>query len=180
MMKRQLSALVAAVLLTGAGACSSSRAEHLAGSGPTPSASSRDRAWLAEAHQANLAETQVGELARKKGGSAAVRAAGAMLVTDHVAADAQVTRVARSMGVTLPSAATPADAAAARRLGDEAGGRFDRDFTATMATGHQKVIADTQAEIDQGSDEQVKNLAQTTLPVLRKHLDTLRRAAATG
>jgi putative membrane protein len=177
--KRQLSALAAAVLLIGAGACSSSRAEHLSG-GPTPSASSRDRAWLAEAHQANLAETQVGELARKKGGSAAVRAAGAMLVTDHIAADAKVTRVARSVGVTLPSAATPADAAATRRLGDEAGGRFDRDFTATMATGHQKVIADTQAEIDQGSDEQVKNLARTTLPVLRKHLDTLRRAAATG
>ena len=49
-----------------------------------------------------------------------------------------------------------------------------------MRTGHQKVIALTQAEIAKGSVPQVKTLARNTLPVLRKHLNMLRQAAATG
>lgn len=109
-----------------------------------------------------------------------MRAAGAMLVTDHVAADDQVTRVARSLGMTLPSEAAPADAAAASRLGDEAGAKFDDDFTATMMAGHQTLIAATQDEIARGSVPQITELARGTLPVLRQHLATLRRSAATG
>lgn len=129
---------------------------------------------------ARLADLRPGEPAKKKGGSAAVRAAEAMLVTGHVASDTQVTRVARSLGITLPSAAAPADAAAASRLGDEAGAKFDDDFTATMTVGHQTLITATQDEIARGSVPQITGLARGTLPVLRKHLATLKQAAATG
>jgi putative membrane protein len=182
-MKRHLSMITTVSLtLAGAVACSSSDATRSAGVTSTspPAVAKGDRAWLATAHQANLAEIQAGELARKKGGTPAVRAAGGMLVTDHTASDAQVTRVANSLNVTLPSAAAPADAAAATRLGNESGGQFDHDFLATMQTGHQKVIALTQDQIAHGTVPQIKSLAKTTLPVLHKHLNTLRKAAATS
>jgi putative membrane protein len=169
----------ATLALTGAAACAAGHAAHTATTG-TPSPSGGDRAWLAAAHQANLAEVEVGELAKKKGGSAAVRAAGAMLVTDHIASDAQVTRVAKSLKLSLPSAAAPADAAAASRLGDEAGAQFDGDFVATMTAGHQKLITATQTEIGQAATPQVRSLAQATLPVLRRHLTMLRQAASAG
>jgi putative membrane protein len=97
---------LATLALTGAAACAAGSATHVATTG-APSTNGGDRAWLSAAHQANLAEIQVGELAKKKGGSAAVRAAGAMLVTDHVASDTQVTRVAKSLRLTLPSSAAP-------------------------------------------------------------------------
>lgn len=179
-MERHTSRLTAAALtLMSAVACSSSNATHVA-STSTPSPQGSDRAWLAAAHQANLAEVQVGELAKKKGGTQAVRAAGAMLVTDHIASDDQVTRVAKSLKLKLPPSAAPADAAAASRLGDEGGAQFDHDFVATMMTGHQKLIAKTQTEIAQGTVPQIKSLARSTLPVLRKHLATLRKTAAAG
>jgi putative membrane protein len=180
-MKRHTTRLSIAMLaLTGAAACAGgSGAHHSAGAG-TPSTASGDRSWLAAAHQANLAEIQVGELAKKKGATAAVRAAGAMLVTDHVASDTQVTPVAKSLKLTLPSSATPADAAAASRLGNETGAQFDHDFVSTMMTGHQKLISETQAEISHGSAPQVKDLARNTLPVLRRHLTTLQQAAPAG
>jgi putative membrane protein len=179
-MKRHPTRLTLATLaLTGAAACAAGSATHAASTG-TPSPSDGDRTWLAGAHQANLAEVQVGELAKKKGGTAAVRAAGAMLVTDHTASDTQVAHVAKGLKMTLPSSAAPADAAAASRLGDEAGAQFDHDFVSTMMTGHQKVIAQTQTEISQGSTPQIKNLAQSTLPVLRKHLTMLQKAAPAG
>lgn len=180
-MKRHSSRLTVATLaLTAAAACSAGgSAVHAANTG-APSTAGGDQTWLAALHQANLAEIQAGELAKKKGTTAAVRSVGAMLVTDHVASDDQVTRVAKSLKITLPSSAAPADAAAAGRLANESGGQFDHDFVSTMMTGHQKLIAKTQTELAQGTEPQVKNLAQSTLPVLRKHLAALRKAAPTG
>ena len=179
-MKRHPTRLTLATLaLTGAAACAAAGATHTATTG-TWATKGGDRGWLTAAHEANLAEIQAGELAKKKGGTAAVRAAGGVLVTDHVASDAQVTRVAKSLKLTLPSSAAPADAAAASRLGDETGAQFDHDFVSTMMTGHQKLIARTRTEISQGSTPQIKSLAQSTLPVLRKHLAMLRKAAPAG
>jgi putative membrane protein len=179
-MKRPRVRLVAAALtLAGAGACSSSNATHTAITG-TPSAEQGDRAWLMALHQANLAEIEAGELAKKKGATSAVRSVGGTLVTDHTASDAQVTRVAKDLGVTLPSSAAPSDAAAASRLGNETGAAFDQDFLATMTTGHEKLIARTRTEIGEGSEPQIKSLARDTLPVLKKHLSMVRKAAATG
>jgi putative membrane protein len=167
---------VAAVTLAGGAACAAGGATQVA----STSALSGDRAWLAAVHQANLAEVQAGEQAEKKGGTAAVRAAGAMLVTDHVASDAQVNRVATRLKLTLPSSALPADAAVVSRLADETGVQFDLDFVAAMTTGHLKLIGATRTELAQGSVPQIKTLAQSTLPVLREHLSALRRAAAAG
>jgi putative membrane protein len=184
-MKRHLTTIAAATLaLAGTAACpacSAGEATHSANTTTSsPAVPKGDRAWLASVHQANLAEIEVGELARKKGGTPAVRAAGAMLVTDHTASDKQVAQVARDLNVTLPGSAAPADAATASRLGNESGGQFDHDFVAAMRTGHEKAIALTRTEIGKGSVPQVKTLARSTLPVLRKHLNMLRQAATTG
>lgn len=147
---------------------------------PSPGVSGRDRAWLITAHQTNLAEVQAGELAERKGTTAAVRAAGRMLVTDHTQLDKKVVAVAHAVGVSLPEAAAPEDAAAASRFADESGAAFDHDFTSTLITGHQEVIAATQTEIGKGLAPQVTRLARQSLPTLRKHLATLRKASSSG
>lgn len=148
----------------------------LAGGAAAARSAGDDRQWLSAIHQANLAEVQAGELAERKSDSAAVRSVGAMLVTDHTRSDGDVTRTASRLGVDLPATAAPHDAAAAARLEDESGARFDNDFLATMITGHQKAIALTRTEIARGSSPAVTDLARETLPVLAKHLRTLRRA----
>lgn len=142
--------------------------------------SAQDRAWLADIHQVNLAEVQAGELARKKGATAAVRSAGEMLAADHGRLDDEVTRVAGDMDVTLPKTAAPADKAAASRLENESGRKFDQDFLATMITGHEKAIRKTEQEISQGSSPQVVALARKAMPDLKKHLSTLRKAETSG
>jgi Domain of unknown function (DUF4142) len=88
----------------------------------------------------------------------------------------QVTRVAKTAGVSLP----PSGAAAAARLGDEAGARFDHDVTSTMTTGHEGLIGQTRTETARGSVPEIARLAGSTLPVLRRHLAALRKAAASG
>lgn len=147
---------------------------------PAQRPSSRDRGWLTFAHQVNLAEVAAGELAQKKGGTATVRSAGKMLVTDHERLDAKVTALAGKLGVTLPKTAPPDQKALARKLENESGRTFDQDFLSGMITGHQNAIAKTKAEIAQGSSPEVKNLAHAALPDLVKHLTTLQKAQRSG
>lgn len=175
-------AAAAALVLAASAGCAgrASAAAVIGAASPTPRVSTADHAWLRIAHQANLAEVQAGELARKKGTTSAIRAAGTMLVTDHTKLDDKVVAVARDLGVSLPNAAAPEDADAANRFADESGGAFDHDFTATLATGHQKVIGATENEIREGSARQVVALAKQSLPTLRKHLATLQKASSSG
>ena len=147
---------------------------------PAQRPSAQDRGWLAFAHQVNLAEVAAGELAQKKGGTAAVRSAGKMLVTDHQRLDAKVTALARKLDVTLPKTVSPDDKALARKLESESGKKFDRDFLAAMITGHRHAIAKTKAEIAQGSSPEVKSLARSALPDLTKHLTTMRKIRHSG
>lgn len=149
-------------------------------SAPARHLSAQDRTWLTFIHQVNLAEVTAGELAQKKGGTAAVRSAGKMLTTDHEALDAKVTKVAGGLGVSLPGSAPPDQEALAKKLENESGKRFDQDFLSNMITGHQQAIAKTQAEVGQGSAPEVKNLAQMALPDLKKHLSTLQKAQHSG
>ena len=161
-------------------AASSSASASPSTPAPAQRPSAQDHTWLVFAHQVNLAEVTVGELAQKKGHTAAVRSAGQMLVTDHQRLDARLTRVADRLGVTLPKTPAPDDEALAKRLENESGKTFDQDFLAAMVTGHQNAIDKTKAEIAQGSSPEVKNLARTALPDLTKHLTTMQNAQRSG
>lgn len=147
---------------------------------PAQRPSAQDKEWLAFIHQVNLAEVAAGELAQKKGGTAAVRSAGQLLATEHQAFDAKVTEVARKLGVTLPATPAPDQKALAKKLQNESGSRFDQDFLSNMISGHQNAIAKTQTQVSEGSAPDVKNLAQTALPDLKKHLSALQKAQRSG
>jgi putative membrane protein len=142
--------------------------------------SAQDRTWLSGIHQANLAEVEAGGLAAKKGATSAVRSIGRMLSTDHTQFDDKVTNAARRLGVSLPTAAAPSDAAAAQRMRGESGRTFDRDFLSTMISGHEKAIANTRTQISQGSSPEAVALAKEALPHLRHHLAALRKAQSSG
>ena len=73
-------------LLAVASACSSAQAGE-SGAARTAGVSHLDQAWLAEAHRADLAETQAGQFAESNGSNPTIRHAGAVLVQDHQAFD---------------------------------------------------------------------------------------------
>ena len=139
-----------------------------------------DRSWIGQAHQANMAEMQVGQLAELDGGSKAIRSAGAMLSRDHQALDSKLIRVAKQLKLALPTSPTVPQTVTADQLTKESGQRFDQDFTASMLTAHQSMIAATRYEIAHGSAVAVVSLARQALPVLIKHLQMMRAAAASA
>lgn len=187
---RPAAAAAAAAALTALavlGGCGSSHSAAHVNAGTAPSSaspdrsaaglSSRDRNWLAEIHQADLAEEQAGTLAAQKASSGAVRSAGAMMASQHAAFDEKIIGTAGRLHVTLPDYLTLSDSQAADRLATEMGSVYDHDFTATMMTSHQQVISDTRNEISHGTAPVVTGLARQALPMLRQHLAALQSAA---
>ena len=139
-----------------------------------------DRSWIDQAHQANMAELQVGQLAELDGGSKAIRSAGAVLSRDHQALDSKLVRVAQQLKLPLPTSPTVQQTVIADQLTKENGQRFDTDFTASMLTAHQSMIAATRHEIAHGSAAAIVGLAKQALPVLIKHLTMMQAAAASA
>lgn len=142
-----------------------------------PKTSSQDGSWLIGAHQDNLAEIQSGEFAGHNGHTAAVRNAGHMLATDHQKLDAKLKPVAQQLGVKLPKQPNLQQRDQMKHLKTLSGMQFDTTWTHDEADGHVKAIEQTEGEIEQASEPQVKQLAQSALPVLKKHLQTLQQAA---
>jgi putative membrane protein len=141
----------------------------------SPQSSSQDRTWLIAAHQDNLAEIKSGDLAAEKGHDADVRAAARTLTRDHGNLDAKLRPVAKQLGVKLPAQPNAQQRDEMRKFESASGVDFDRTWTHDEADAHVKAIELTVRETQHGSLPQVKQLAQSALPVLKKHLHMLQQ-----
>lgn len=128
------------------------------------------KSFITQAIQGNLAEISLGKLAQEKAGSDAVKQYGAMLVTDHTAANDKATQAAKSLGVTAPTEPTSEQKQMHDTLAKATGQTFDRDFAREMVQDHQKDVADYKAEADSSPKDAASQYAADTLPTLQKHL----------
>ena len=140
-----------------------------------PDVNDQDKAFLAAAHQGNLAEIQSGRLAQKQAGSEDVRDAGTMLVDDHTKLDADVRRVAGELGVQLPTAPSDTQQADLRKLSALSGDKLDKAWVAAGITEHKEDLAAGAKEQTEGSSDKVKQLARDAKPVVESHLRHLER-----
>ena len=139
--------------------------------------SPQDRAWLVAAHQSNLAEIAAGNLAAQSGHAESVRNAGRMLVDDHRALDVKLQPLAKQLGVKLPNHPDAQQQAGMQRFRRESGMQFDQTWAHIEGDGHVLAIELTVKETLHGSSPHVKQLAETALPVLKKHMKVLRQAS---
>lgn len=138
--------------------------------------SQQDKAWLALAHQTNLAEIKAGKLAERKGHAGAIITAARTLATDHATLDNKLTAAAQKLGVKLPTQPSIAQRNHMKVFRQKAGMDFDRVWVHMEIGGHTESIEAAKGETSEGSSPQVKKLARKALPVLAKHLQILRHA----
>lgn len=138
--------------------------------------SAQDQAWMAQNAQTNMAEIASGQLAAQKGTTEAIRSTGQHLMMDHQQVLNQLTALAQSKNVTLPSAPNQAQQQEAQQLRSSSGTTFDTTYVQKEIQGHQLSISQTQQELRAGSDPQVKQLANAYLPKAEDHLQRLRNA----
>jgi predicted outer membrane protein len=129
--------------------------------------------FLPKAAAGNRFEIVTGQLAQQRAQSDAVKALGAMFVTDHTAALQQVTQVAATLGVPLPAALDPMQQAIVDRLQTLSGAEFDAAWLEAQIPVHRMALRLHLRAAIRGENDAVRMLGQNALPVITKHLGEL-------
>ncbi|GLW07854.1 hypothetical protein Misp01_29840 [Microtetraspora sp. NBRC 13810] len=152
----------------------------VAGAAAPPGLNEQDRTFLAQAHQANLAEIEAGRSAESRGATARVRELGSTLVRDHTKLDGDVRRSADKAGVQLPGSPDTRQREQLAQVDAKSGKEYDRAWVAMEIAGHRQTLSAIAEEEKNGSSAEVKDLAAAAKPVVQKHLDLLQAAQKNG
>lgn len=134
-------------------------------------ASKQDASYLRSAAATNLAEIQMATVALQRSQSASVKQVATTILADHRAAESQLSGVAATAGVALPSGPNPQQLSQIGQLKSVSASSFDVMYLQTQVNDHQLAIQGTKQEIAAGSDAAAVDYARGSLPVLQKHLD---------
>lgn len=129
-----------------------------------------DKNYMVQAAYSNLAEIEAGQLASTKGNKDSVKMYGNMMIAEHTKAHASLDSLAKTKGVTLPTAVDAEHAALKTRLTGYSGRTFDTAYVNAQVRDHAKTVTLFQSEISGGQNQDVKNFATKLLPAIQMHL----------
>ncbi|MFJ8794748.1 DUF4142 domain-containing protein [Streptomyces sp. NPDC102462] len=135
--------------------------------------SALDQDFVTRVRLAGLWELPAGELAERKGTTAAVRTAGRHLVDGHTTLDAHVRLVASRLGLALPNAHTTQQQDWLAELNAAQGTDFDRAFANILRLAHGKVFS-VVAQVRAGTQNSlVRDLADDANATVLDHIKVL-------
>jgi putative membrane protein len=127
--------------------------------------------FLVNAAEINLEEMEMGKLAQVKSGAADIKEMGKMVEQAHTKSQGELTELANKKMVTIPTSITNKGQADYDKLNVETGTKFDKAFCDMMVDRHKDAISKFEKMSTESSDQDIKDWANATLPILRKHLD---------
>jgi len=133
-------------------------------------AGSDDQQFVQKASAAGLAEVNFGKLATKQASSADVRKFAQHMVDDHTKANEDLLKVANKKRYTAARTMDAEHERLYRKLTGMSGAEFDREYMAGQVKDHKEAVSLFEKQSKNGKDEDLKKLAQETLPTLKEHL----------
>lgn len=133
--------------------------------------SEKDAQFLVNAAEINMEEISLGKLTQQSGSASHVKELGKMMETEHTKSLADLTALAKTKNITLPSTSTDNGMAAYKKLNDKSRNDFDKAYAVMMVSGHKDAIALFEKAATDCTDPDIKAWATATLPALRTHLD---------
>lgn len=144
----------------------------------TTGATVKDDFW-SEAAMDGMTEVALGNLALQRAQSESVKQFAQQMVTDHTAANNELTQLATGKKVTLPTAMDAKHQAMVDKLSKLSGADFDREYMKMMVKDHEKAVKMFQDQSQKGTDADAKAFAAKTLPTLQNHLQMARTVNST-
>jgi putative membrane protein len=132
--------------------------------------SKQDRNFMHDASIANLSEIAAGQIASSRGNNAAVREFGEMMVDEHTKAQSELVAIGNSLNVDLPDEPDSMHKAEAAMLQTLSGATFDSVYIAAQIRDHGNARDLFRTEKIGGSNREVKDYAERTLPHIEMHL----------
>ena len=127
--------------------------------------------FLVDATELNMEGIQLGQLAQQKGTNVHVKELGKMMEDAHMKLQKDLTLLAKSKMITIPSAATDNVKDNYTKLNEKSGKDFDKAYADLMVNKHKDAIQDFEEAATETKDAEIKNWATATLAELRNHLD---------
>lgn len=139
---------------------------------------SDDSDFLKNAAKGGMAEVELGKLALQKASSPDVKEFADLMIRDHSKANQELTALAASKGLELPSGKGLSEDVSATHLKMLSGKSFDDAYVKNMLEDHKKDVADFQKESESAQDPDVRKFAKKTLPTLKTHLSKIEKIQA--
>jgi putative membrane protein len=136
-----------------------------------------DASFYKSAAEGGMAEVQLGQLAQQKSSLQSVKEFGAMMVSDHSAANDKLKGIAARKNMQLPSSPSVGQMATKAKLEVLSGTTFDKSYIKGMMKDHEEDIKEFQKEAAGGLDPDAKAFAKATLPTLQTHLKKIQAIA---
>lgn len=130
----------------------------------------KDADFAMKAAAGGMFEVQAAEVAKENGESQAVKDFADMMIKDHTAVNDKLKNIAGEKNIELPASLPEDKAAKLETLSTLSGAAFDEAYAEEMVTSHEETIALFEDEASSGEDEDLKSLAEESLPTLRHHL----------
>jgi putative membrane protein len=129
-----------------------------------------DRAFVQQAALSGYAEVTLGKLALRRGGQPEVKQFAQRMINEHMTANNQLRTLAEAKNIILPTDLDTHYQSQVRRLARLSGTTFDREYIRVQVAEHVTATALFRQERATGTDDQLRNWADRTLPALQHHL----------
>jgi len=137
-----------------------------------------DAAFAVQAANGGMSEVAMGKMAQQLAANPRVKNFGTMMVDDHSKANDELKALAKSKNIVLPASVGKDEVKMENDLSKKKGKDFDKAYVDAMVDDHKKDIGDFQKAIKFMRDSDLKAFAVKTLPVLQKHLDSIKAIKA--
>lgn len=137
----------------------------------------RDRMFLRNATESGIAVEKFSQLAAEKSTSDDVRAFAQKMVDDHTKLNADLGRVADSLGIMLPKEPNKADKAEYSKLQALSGSDFDNAYLALMVREHHRALREFRMESNTVNDAALRDAVDGGKHTIHEHLVEVNKLA---
>lgn len=134
------------------------------------SVSGLDEQWLTTGLEGDLFEIKGGKLALQRSSNPAVAKLAKRLVKDHSDSFAEGAKLAKKLGIEVPSQPTFSQRWELKDIGARSGADFDAAYASLEVADHKQDIEEAKDEAEDGSNGEVRHDAKQEIPMLREHL----------
>jgi putative membrane protein len=144
----------------------------------TAQVAKQDRQAMMRLAQSDMAEIAAGKVAAQKASSAEVKKFGEHMVEEHSKMLEEGRKLAQSKGVKPPAAPDKKHQTALKKLEQQSGEEFDRQFMAQMVKDHEDALKLAEKTAKDAKDPELKAHAEKGAPHIKEHLEQARKLHA--
>lgn len=152
---------------------------HAADKEKSDNASAADTAFIKKAADGGMTEVELGKVAEKNGQRDDVKSFGGHMIKDHGKANENLKSVASKMNVAVPDKVSPKHQATIDKMSKISGAEFDTAYIKAMVEDHEKDIAEFEKARGEVSNEDLKKFIDQTVPVMKEHLEMVKKMQLT-